>query len=59
MKKVIPLVLGVWIMALVGCTTTTETSTTTTSTRERGPSASIDPSYSMSRTERMPSIGPK
>ena len=57
MKKLIPVVLGVWVIALVGCTTT-ETTTSTT-TRERHPSASMDPSYSMNRTERGPTLGPR
>lgn len=60
MKKLIPVVLGVWVVALVGCTTTTETTTTTTSTTEqRRPSATMDPTYNMNRTERMPSVGPR
>jgi hypothetical protein len=56
MKKLIPFVLGAWVLATVGCTTTTETTTTTT--RERQPSATVDPTTSMSRTERMPERGP-
>jgi hypothetical protein len=58
MKKLIPLVLGVWVVALVGCTATTETTTTTT-TQQRQPSATVDATTSMSRTERMPERGPR
>ena len=59
MKKLIPVVLGVWMVAMVGCTTTTETATTTTTTRERSPSATMDATTSMNRTERMPERGPR
>jgi hypothetical protein len=59
MKKLIPLVMAVWAIALVGCTTTTETTTTSTTTRERQPSASMDPTVSANRTERMPMNGPR
>jgi len=58
MKKLIPLVLGVWGIALVGCATT-ETTTTSTTTRERTTNASMDPTYNMNRTERMPATGPR
>lgn len=58
MKKLIPVILGVWVIALVGCTATTETTTTTT-TRQRQPSASMDATTSMSRTEQMPAVGPR
>jgi hypothetical protein len=54
MKKFIPLVLGVWMVAMVGCTTTTTTTTTTKQTN-----ASLDPTISTSRTERMPERGPR
>jgi hypothetical protein len=56
MKKLIPVVLGVWVIALVGCTTTTETTTTT---RQRQPTARMDPMVDANRTERMPMIGPR
>jgi len=60
MKKLIPLVLGVWVIALVGCTSTETSTTTTTTTRERQqPSATMDPTYNMNRTERMPTSGPR
>jgi hypothetical protein len=56
MKKLIPLVLGVWVVALVGCTTTSETTTTTT---ERQTNARMDPMVDANRTERMPMNGPR
>ena len=56
MKKFIPLVLGVWMMAVVGCTTT---ETTTTTTRERQSNAQMDPMVDANRTERMPERGPR
>ena len=60
MKKLIPVVLGVWVIALVGCTTTTETTTTTTrQTAPKQPSATVDPMYNANRTERMPMLGPR
>lgn len=60
MKKLIPVVLGVWTLAMVGCTTTKEqTTTTSTTTRQKQTSASMDPSVDMNRTERMPSTGPR
>lgn len=55
MKRLIPLVLGVWVMALVGCTTTTETATTTT---QRQANARMDPTINANRTERMSNRGP-
>jgi uncharacterized lipoprotein YajG len=58
MKKLIPVVLAISVVALAGCTTTTETTTTTT-TKQRSPSATMDPTYNMNRTERMPSTGPR
>jgi hypothetical protein len=54
MKKLIPFVLGVWVIALVGCTTAPSTTTTTTTTRQTN--ASLDPTLSNSRTT-MPSRG--
>jgi hypothetical protein len=56
MKKLIPVVLGVWAVALVGCTTTAETTTTTT---QRQTTARMDPTVDMNRTERMPMSGPR
>ena len=54
MKKLIPLVLGVWVIAMVGCTTTTTTpSTTTTTTTTRQNNARLDPTLSNSRTTQM------
>ena len=53
MKKLIPFVLGVWVIALVGCTTTTTTTTpasTTTTTTTRQTNASMDPTLNNSRT---------
>jgi hypothetical protein len=58
MKKFIPLVLGVWMVAVVGCTTTAPTTTTTTTTTKQT-NASLDPTLSSSRTERMPDRGPR
>jgi hypothetical protein len=55
MKKLIPLVLVVWTVALVGCTPTTETTTTTT---QRQTSAHMDPTIDANRTERMSNRGP-
>jgi hypothetical protein len=57
MKKLIPIVLGVWMVALVGCTTTTETSTTTTT--KTPTTARMDPMIDANRTERMPMNGPR
>jgi hypothetical protein len=59
MKKFIPLVLGVWMVAMVGCTTTAPTTTTTTTTRERQSNAQMDPMIDANRTERMPERGPR
>lgn len=58
MKKLIPLVLGVWVIALVGCTTPSETSTTTTTT-QRQTNASMDPTVDMNRPQRLPERGPR
>jgi len=58
MKRLIPLVFGVWAMALVGCTTTTETSSTTTTT-QRQTNARMDPTIDTNRTERMSDLGPR
>jgi hypothetical protein len=57
MKKLIPVILSVWVVAMVGCTTTTETATTTTTQRQTN--ASMDPTTSMNRPERMPERGPR
>jgi hypothetical protein len=61
MKKLIPFVLGVWVIALVGCTTTTTapstTKTTTTTTSQNRPS--VDPTLSNSRTTQMTDRGPR
>jgi hypothetical protein len=63
MKKLIPFVLGVWVIALVGCTTTTTTTTpsttktTTTTTRQNGPS--VDATLNNSRTTEMTNRGPQ
>ncbi|HEX4640140.1 MAG TPA: hypothetical protein VH252_02080 [Chthoniobacterales bacterium] len=61
MKKLIPLVLGVWVIALVGCTTTTTTtpSATTTTTTTRQTNATFDPTISNSRSAPMPVRGPR
>ena len=56
MKKLIPLVLGVWIVAMVGCTTTETTTTTTTQPQTN---ARMDPMIDANRTERMPERGPR
>ena len=56
MKKLIPFVLGIWVIALVGCTTTTTTPSTTTTTTTKKTNASLDPTLSNSRTT-MPSRG--
>jgi len=55
MKKLIPVVLGVWVIALVGCTATTETTTTTT---QREPSAHMDPTIDNTRTTNSLNLGP-
>lgn len=57
MKKLIPIVLGVYVLAMVGCTATTETTTTTTTERQR--SATVDPTLSNSRTTQMTDRGPQ
>ena len=62
MKKLIPLVLGVWMVAMVGCTTTTTTApstTTTTTTTKKQTTARTDPTIDANRTERMPMNGPR
>ena len=57
MKKLIPFVLGVWVIALVGCTTTTTApSTTTTTTTTRQTNASLDPTLNNSRTTQPTSM---
>jgi hypothetical protein len=58
MKELIPLVLGVWVIALVGCTTTAP-STTTTTTTTRQTNASVDPTLANSRTTQMTNRGPR
>jgi hypothetical protein len=57
MKKLIPFVLGVWVIALVGCTTAPSTTTTTTTTRQTN--ASVDPTLANSRTTQMTNRGPR
>jgi hypothetical protein len=52
MKKLIPVVLGVWPVALVGCTTTT------TSTTERKTTARMDPTIDNTRTTNRLNVGP-
>jgi hypothetical protein len=60
MKKLIPLVLGVWVVALVGCTTTTTApTTTTTTTTQRQTNARIDPTLDMNRPQSVPMNGPR
>ena len=60
MKKLIPFVLGVWVIALIGCTTTTTTTTpATTTTTTKKTSASLDPTLSNSRTTQMTNRGPR
>lgn len=61
MKKLIPFVLGVWVIALVGCTTTTTTTpaSTTTTTTTRQTNASLDPTISNTRTSRTTNRGPR
>ena len=56
MKKLIPVVLGVWVIALVGCTTT-ETATTTTTTTQRQTSARLDPTIDNTRTTNAINLG--
>jgi hypothetical protein len=58
MKKLIPLVLGVWMAAVVGCTTTS-TTTTSTTTRQRQPNASIDPTLDNTRSPSPMNMGPR
>jgi hypothetical protein len=58
MNKLIPLVLGIWIVAMVGCTTTAPTTTTTTTT-ERQTNARMDPTVDMNRPEPMLDRGPR
>ncbi|HZE57750.1 MAG TPA: hypothetical protein VE031_07835 [Chthoniobacterales bacterium] len=57
MKKLIPVVLGVWVIALVGCMTTTETTTTTTTQRQ--PNARMDPTIDNTRTTNPINMGPR
>jgi hypothetical protein len=60
MKKLIPLVLGVWMVAIVGCTTTTTApTTTTTTTTKKETNASVDPTLSNSRTTTPTNLGPR
>jgi hypothetical protein len=59
MKKLIPIVLGMWVVALVGCTATTETTTTTSTTTKTPTNARMDPMIDANRTERMPMNGPR
>src|SRR6476620_3071447 len=55
MKKLIPLVLGVWLIAVVGCTTT-ETTTSTTTTRQTN--ATVDPTVFSNRPNPTIDRGP-
>ena len=48
MKKLIPVVLGVWVVAVVGCTTTT--TTTTTQKQKTTTTARTDPTIDNTRT---------
>jgi hypothetical protein len=59
MKKLIPLVLGVWVVAIVGCTTTTAPTTTTTTTTKKQTTASLNPSVDSTRTTTMSDRGPR
>ena len=60
MKKLIPLVLGVWVVAIVGCTTTTTApTTTTTTTTQKQTNASMNPSMDNSRTTPPTNLGPR
>ena len=59
MKKLIPLVLGVWMVGLVGCTTTTAPTTTTTTTTKKQTNASLNPTVDSTRTTTMSNRGPR
>jgi hypothetical protein len=59
MKRLIPLVLGMSMAAMVGCTTTTPSTTTTTTTTKQTSNARLDPTIDANRTERMPNVGPR
>lgn len=59
MRKLITLLLGVWMLAIVGCTTTTPTTTTTTTTTKQQTNASIDPTISNTRSTNTMSLGPR
>jgi hypothetical protein len=59
MKKLIPLVLGVWVVAMVGCTTTPTTTTTTTTRTERQTNARMDPTIDNTRTTNPANMGPR
>jgi hypothetical protein len=58
MKKFIPLVLGVWMVAMVGCTTTAPTTTTTTTTTKQT-NASLDPTLENTRSTNTINLGPR
>jgi hypothetical protein len=57
MKKLIPLVLGVWVVAIVGCTTTTTTTPATTTTRQTN--ANMNPAMDNTRTTPPTNLGPR
>jgi hypothetical protein len=59
MKKFIPFVLTVWVVALVGCTTTTTPTTTSTTTTTRQTNATLDPTLGNTRTAPMTDRGPR
>ena len=57
MKKLIPVVLGVWMVAMVGCTTTT--TTTTTQKQKTTTTARTDPTIDNTRTTNVQNLGPR
>jgi hypothetical protein len=59
MKKLIPFVLGVWVLAMVGCTATTTTTTSTTTERQKTPSARVDPTIDNTRSTNNMNLGPR
>jgi hypothetical protein len=59
MKKLIPVVLGVWVIALVGCTTTETTTSTTTRERQTTTSAAMDPTIDNTRSTNPITLGPR
>lgn len=58
MKKLIPVVLGVWMVAMVGCTATT-TTTTTTQQQRTTTTARTDPTIDNTRTTTPVNLGPR